>query len=86
MSIKAFHQREERYQGLQLEFDGSEALKKSILDAVDVVSRQQGIAPAVNDFSPVSIYLEFHDEYDRDGGTYFSALLSRLGISHCENS
>lgn len=82
--IRAYHQREERYQGLQLDFDGSAALKETILDTVDAVSKMQGIAPMVNQFNDVSIYLEFHDEYDRDGGAFFSELLCRLGIDKCE--
>lgn len=83
-AIRAYHQREERYQGLQLEFDGSEQMKETILNSVESVSKQQGIAPMVNYFNEASIYLEFHDEYDREGGIYFSELLCQLGIDHCE--
>lgn len=85
-AIKAYHQREERYQGLELEYDGSAASKQMILDAVETVSQKQGIAPMLNQFSDASIYLEFHDEYDREGGTYFTELLCLLGIGQCENS
>ncbi len=85
MTIKAFHQREERYQGLQLEFDGSAASKQAILSAVETISKRRGISPMLNYFSDASIYLEFHDEYDREGGTFFSELLCFLGIEQCEN-
>jgi len=83
--IRAYHQREERYQGLQLEYDGSAASKKTILDTIETVSKDHGIAPTLEQFSDASIYLEFHDEYDREGGEYFSDLLCRLGIEHCEH-
>ncbi|WP_345969304.1 MULTISPECIES: hypothetical protein [Sulfurimonas] len=83
--IRAFHQREERYQGLQIEFDGSESVKSRILDTIDSVSQQRGISPSLNHFSDASIYIEFHDEYDRDGGEFFADLLGRLGIAQCES-
>jgi hypothetical protein len=83
--IKAYHQREERYQGLQLDFDGSARLKSKILDAVESVSKERGVTPLLNHFSDASIYIEFHDDYDRDGGEFFSDLLQRLGIGACEN-
>lgn len=83
-AIRAFHQREERYQGLQLDFDGTTQTKEAILNSVESISKKQGIAPMINHYSDASIYLEFHDEYDRDGGTYFSELLCSLGIEHCE--
>ncbi|MHC3995403.1 hypothetical protein ACXWTF_11295 [Thiomicrolovo sp. ZZH C-3] len=85
MPMRAFHQREERYQGLQIEFDGSDAVKSRILDMIASVSKQRGISPSLNHFSDASIYLEFHDEYDRDGGEFFADLLGRLGIAKCES-
>ena len=82
--IRAYHQREERYQGLQLDYNGSAALKSEILDAIALLSAQTGLTPICNEYSNASIYIEFHDEYDRDGGTFFSDLLQRLGIKQCE--
>jgi len=83
--IRAYHQREERYQGLKLDYDGSAALRLRILDAIDAVAKQRGLSPMLNYFSEGSIYIEFHDDYDRDGGEFFSDLLQRLGIRQCEN-
>jgi len=86
--IKAFHQREERYQGLELEYLKSQVLKNEILDAFHSLSKETGLTPDIyeNSFKnhADSIYIEFHDEYDRDGGEFFSSLLHKLGIDQCE--
>lgn len=82
--IKAFHQREERYQGLQLEYNGSSILKDEIYEAIDNVTLETGMIPKLYQNSEASIYIEFHDEYDRDGGNYFTNVLGKLGIAHCE--
>jgi len=84
-TIRAYHQREERYQGLQLDFDGTAALKSRILETIASVSKQRGLAPILNHYGDASIYIEFHDDYDRDGGEFFTELLERLGIDRCES-
>ena len=58
--------------------------KTMILDAIADVERQKRITPLLNEFGDTSIYIEFHDEYDRDGGEFFTELLTRLGIHTCE--
>ena len=83
--IKAYHQREERYHGLQLDYNGSASLKFEILDAVAQLTGQTGLTPILNEYSDRSIYIEFHDEYDRAGGNFFNDLLQRLGIKQCES-
>lgn len=82
--IKAFHQREERYQGLELVYDGSNSLKDQITDLIDDVTLETGMTPKLCEYSRGSIYIEFHDDYDRDGGNYFTRLLGKLGIAQCE--
>lgn len=84
--IKAYHQREERYQGLLLEYGGSTELKSRILDAIFSISSITGLSPMMNQNDDAAIYIEFHDEYDRDGGMFFSDVLARLGIADCESA
>ncbi len=82
--IKAYHQREERYQGLQLEFDGSNNLKNEIYGVIDDVTLETGMIPKLYEYGAAVIYIEFHDEYDRNGGEYFVNVLGKLGIDQCE--
>ena len=85
--IKAFHQREERYQGLQLEYEHSMGLKEEILGAFETVKLETGLQP--QSYEDVSLNrrklfcIEFHDEYDREGGRFFSSMLHHLGIDKC---
>lgn len=86
--IRAFHQREERYQGLELNYQGHPELQNEILNVFESVKEETGLNPTIynnnitNDKD--SIYIEFHDDYDRDGGHFFTAVLSKLGIDRCE--
>lgn len=82
--IKAFHQSEERYRGLQLEYDGSAALKEAIFEVIDDVTLETGMIPKLYTNSSDSISIEFYDKHDRDGGRYFVNVLGKLGISCCE--
>lgn len=82
--IKAYHQREERYQGLLLEYDGSSVLKDEIYEFIEDVTLEIGLIPKLYQNSHDSIYIEFHDEYDRKGGVFFTTLLGKLGIDKCE--
>jgi len=82
--IRAYHRREERYQGLQLDFDGSSDQKSRILHTIETVSLRHGLSPTLDHFSDASIYIEFHDDYDRNGGAFFTELLDRLGVAGCE--
>lgn len=84
--IKAYHQREERYQGLLLEYGGSTELKSRILEAIGSISIVTGLSPMMSQNDDAAIYIEFHDEYDRDGGMFFTDVLAKLGIADCESA
>jgi len=82
---------EERYAGMSLVFDGSDALRKEIDEAIEAVCKETGLEPTVFDNADTdnahheAFYLEFHDEVQRDAGMFFERLLKRLGIDHCAN-
>lgn len=84
--IKAYHQYEERYQGLQLEYNGSSNLKSEIYDVIDDVTLETGMIPKLYEYGTELIYIEFHDEYDRHGGEFFTTVLGKLGIEHSKAS
>ena len=58
------------------------------IKAFEKVSRETGLSSHLYENSSKenanSIYIEFHDEYDRDGGAFFSSMLYKLGIDQCE--
>ena len=82
--IKAYHQHEEFYQGLQLEYNGASNLKCEIYDVIDDVTLETGMIPKLYEYGGELIYIEFHDEYDRNGGEFFTTVLGKLGIDQCE--
>ena len=88
--IEAYFRREERYEGLQLVFKEHPELKDEILQAIDETIKETGAAPAVFENSekvgstPYAFYIEFNDDYDKDGGNFFEILLKKLGIDKCE--
>ena len=89
--IKAHIRMEERYEGLQLVFGLKSELKQVILDAIDEVSKETGLTPNtvmenVNHTKPEksALYIEFNDDYDREGGPYFESVLQKLSIDCCE--
>ena len=87
--IKAYFRREERYEGLQLVFKEHPELKEEILQAIEETKKETGCDPAVFANSdkaggtPYAYYVEFNDDYDKDGGVFFETLLKKLGIDHC---
>ncbi len=82
--IKALHQREKCYQQLQLQYDGSTTLKEEIYAVIEDVTLGTGMIPKLYENGIESIRIEFNDRYAHDGGDYFTSVLGRLGISHCE--
>ncbi|WP_201352980.1 hypothetical protein [Hydrogenimonas urashimensis] len=88
--IKAYFRREERYEGLQLVFKEHPELKEEILQAIDETMKETGEKPAVFENSeksgaePYAFYVEFNDDYDKEGGDFFEILLKKLGIDKCE--
>ncbi len=88
--IEAYFRREERYEGLQLVFKEHPELKDEILKAIEETKKETGANPDVFENSekagatPYAFYIEFNDDYDKDGGLFFETLLRKLGIDKCE--
>jgi len=82
---------EECYAGLSLVFDWNNALRTEISDAIDKVTKDTKMDPAVFDNtqntkgSKPAFYIEFSDEVQRDSGDYFEQLLRELRIDKCVN-
>ncbi len=82
---------EECYSGLSLIFDGGEALRTEIGDAIDKVSKKTKMTPAIFDNSQnpkgakPAFYIEFSDEVQRDSGDFFELVLKELRIDKCCN-
>ncbi len=89
MNIKAHHRREERYEGMQLVYGTDEAAKEAILAAIEAVKEEMKIGPKVYENcdsrqpEKCAIYMEFEDEYDREGGEFFERVMRRLNIPCC---
>jgi len=88
--IKAYFRREERYEGLQLVFKEHPELKDEILNAIEETIAETKQKPVIfenseqADEEPYAFYIEFNDDYDKDGGDFFEILLKKLGIDKCE--
>lgn len=89
--IKAHMMMEERYEGVCLTYIDHPELKEEILEAVDAVRKEMGMSPLVVENTTAdekegyqAIYVEFHDDIRREGGAFFTKLLKKLGIDHCE--
>ncbi|MCV6608231.1 MAG: hypothetical protein OIF32_08470 [Campylobacterales bacterium] len=86
--IKAHFRMEERYEGLQLVY-GLNDEKQTILDAIEKVKNQTGLNPDIFENNDPkhpekrAIYLEFHDDYDREGGEFFEEILKILHVEKC---
>ena len=82
---------EECYAGLSLTFDGSEALRVEISDAIDKIAKEKKMTPLIFDNSqnPKStkpaFYIEFTDEVQRESGDFFECVLKELQIDKCVN-
>jgi ubiquitin C-terminal hydrolase len=82
---------EERYAGLSLVFQGTEALREEIENAIEKVTKQTKMDPHVFDSSKdhhekkQALYIEFNDDVQRDSGEFFELLLKELRIDKCAN-
>ena len=82
---------EECYAGLSLTFDGKDTLRTEISDAIDKVTKETKMSPAVFDNSQnpkgskPAFYIEFSDEVQRDSGDFFELILKELRIDKCCN-
>jgi hypothetical protein len=85
--IKAYHEMEERYARLILEYHSNEQ-RHQICDLVAKIIEETSIAPSLT-VTPKKNFggdysIEFHDDYDRESFKFFEILIKRLGIDHCE--
>ncbi|GHV59343.1 hypothetical protein FACS1894103_2530 [Campylobacterota bacterium] len=89
MEIKAYFRREERYEGLQLVYGTDESAKQAILDAIELLKEELGLEPQVMENCSLdhpekcAIYVEFENDFDREGGEFFEMLMKRLDIQCC---
>jgi hypothetical protein len=86
-NIKAIHTQEERYSKLELIYNNSKE-KEKIYNALKELSYnkecQVEISDNEEDEARGFICIEFHDDYDKESGPYFDALISKLGIDCCQ--
>jgi len=82
---------EECYAGLSLVFDGDDTIKTEIGNAIDKITNQTKMNPAVFDNTQdtkggkPAFYIEFSDEVQRDSGDFFELVLRELKIDKCVN-
>lgn len=85
--IHAFCEMEERYARLVLEYTSLEE-KSFIYDTIEKLIIEMKISPniIITPIEPgVGEYtIEFHDDYDKQGGEFFERLLSELHIESCD--
>lgn len=85
--IKVHHEMEERYARLVIEYFNREQ-KEQIFDTTNELIKTFQIFPTQT-MTPKGEFagefcLELHDDYDKDAGDFFEALIKKLGIDHCE--
>jgi hypothetical protein len=89
VEIKAYFRREERYEGLQLVYGNDELSKQAILQAIEQLKEELDLNPQVMENCSLdhpekcAIYVEFDDDYDREGGEFFERLMKQLNIKCC---
>ncbi len=85
--IKAYHEMEERYARLVLQYYNNEQ-RNLICDTVGEVINQFGIAPALTVTPGKNLggeySIELHDDYDRESQKFFELLIKKLGVDKCE--
>lgn len=89
--IKAYFRREERYEGLQLAFKEFPEMQPTVLEAIEATKTETGLSPdvfeniSVKGTNPNAYYIEFNDDYDKDGGRFFEIVMRKLGINRCSD-
>ena len=90
-SIKAHVRMEERYEGLSLTFGDNPELKARVMEAIEAVKKETGLEPDVfgnpakDHPEKEGVYIEFHEDAQRDAGDFFERVLNRLGVV-CERN
>ena len=85
--IKAYHEMEERYARMELEYYNLEQ-KELIFNTVNDLIKKYKIYPT-KIITPKGEFqgefcIEFHDDYKRESEEFFNELLERLNIDKCE--
>lgn len=87
-TIKAFHQSEEQYEGLKLEYIGQPELRGSVLKAYKSVVTSTGLTPVIHENGSIhdseSMYIEFYDDVKKEGGAFIADMLNHLGIKEAQ--
>ena len=89
--IEAHVRMEERYQGLSLVFAHDDAVQADIITAIDETKKETGQTPFIfekisNDRADLhAIYIEFRDDFHREGGEFLTKVLNKLNIDKCES-
>ncbi|MFP4485375.1 MAG: hypothetical protein ACLFOC_00360 [Campylobacterales bacterium] len=84
--LKAYFRREERYEGLQIVFDKNHHNREEILAKIEALQKEMDLYPEVcencyeDSPSKCAFYIEFNDDYDREAGDFFEAILKKLDI------
>ncbi len=85
-SITAIHSREERYARLELLYRSEEERQK-IFDALDELDHKKECSFEVSDTKESDgrgiVTIELHDDYDKESGPFFDAVIKKLGIDRC---
>ena len=82
---------EECYAGMSLVFKGTEEVRAEVEDAIAKITKMTQMEPLVFDNSKdhheakQSLYIEFHDDVQRDSGAFFELILRELKINKCVN-
>lgn len=84
--IEAHVRMEERYEGLSLTYGDNPELKKEVMDAIEAAKKETGLTPDLFD-NPAKghpekegIYIEFHEDAQREAGDFFERVLNRLNV------
>ena len=85
--ITAIHSHEERYEKLELLYR-NEKEKDRILEAVKALRWRPECQVEISTVDEGDhhgfVCIEFHDDYDKEAGPLFDALLQKLRIDRCE--
>ncbi len=85
--IKAYHEEEERYSRLVLEYHSTKQ-RQEICDAVAKAIEKFDMVPYTiitpKDDKSGEYLLEFHDDYDRRSGDFFEEILKLLKVDRCD--
>ncbi len=85
--IRAYHEMEERYARLEIEYFTLEQ-KEEIFTATNQLIEEFHLFPSQT-ITPEGKFqgrfcLEFNDDYDKESGKFFEAMIKKLNIGRCE--